>query len=152
MLTIGDFNSFWFFWDTLYECMSLMRKLITHIHPAITPKCVIANKCYKRPIKEVLSVSKNNDQCYFCCSMVMKNKLVSATILSDLSPFPFAFARNHSSEIIELLDIAKPFEEESTHRSLKPVFHFNRIVAKRSVFHCFANTQGVRSPFSVNGG
>ena len=24
---------------------------------------------------------------------------------------------------------------------LKPVFHFNRIVAKRSVFHCFVNTQ-----------
>ena len=24
---------------------------------------------------------------------------------------------------------------------LKPVFHFNRIVAKRSVFHCFMNTQ-----------
>ena len=23
----------------------------------------------------------------------------------------------------------------------KPVFHFNRIVAKRSVFHCFVNTQ-----------
>ena len=25
--------------------------------------------------------------------------------------------------------------------SLKAVFHFNRIVAKRSVFHCFVNTQ-----------
>ena len=24
---------------------------------------------------------------------------------------------------------------------LKPAFHFNRIVAKRSVFHCFVNTQ-----------
>ena len=23
----------------------------------------------------------------------------------------------------------------------KPVFHFNRIVAKRTVFHCFVNTQ-----------
>ena len=25
-------------------------------------------------------------------------------------------------------------------KDLKPVFHFNRIVAKRSVFHCFVNT------------
>ena len=25
--------------------------------------------------------------------------------------------------------------------TLKPVFHFSRIVAKRSVFHCFGNTQ-----------
>ena len=25
--------------------------------------------------------------------------------------------------------------------SIKPVFHFNRIVAKRSVFHCFVNSQ-----------
>ena len=24
---------------------------------------------------------------------------------------------------------------------VKPVFHFNRIVTKRSVFHCFVNTQ-----------
>ena len=24
---------------------------------------------------------------------------------------------------------------------VKPVFHFNRIVAKRTVFHCFVNTQ-----------
>ena len=25
--------------------------------------------------------------------------------------------------------------------TLKPVFHFNRIVAKRRVFNCFVNTQ-----------
>ena len=28
-----------------------------------------------------------------------------------------------------------------TKLSIKPVFHFNRIVAKRSVFHCFVNSQ-----------
>ena len=28
-----------------------------------------------------------------------------------------------------------------TNIGLKAVLHFNRIVAKRSVFHCFVNTQ-----------
>ena len=34
----------------------------------------------------------------------------------------------------------KPFAVVSFMR-LKAVFHFNRIVAKRSVFHCFVNSQ-----------
>ena len=37
-----------------------------------------------------------------------------------------------------------PSDVERTLRScdvIKPVFYFNRILAKRSVFHCFVNTQ-----------